>query len=844
MKRMFRMCCAVLVVCILMAQLPGLAWAEEENAQTTTDFVLVMDCSGTMLESDRNRLCASACKMFVDLIPIQNARISVIAFGYESDTDPNGFTYSAEFRVTGDDRTRVHQIVPLSSVEEVSQKVDFKHKIDTASEKQGGKTPIGHGLAAAVDVLIEGKASDGNACVILLTDGMMTSSNTKECEGLVDEATRTAGKHEWPIYCIQLDYHDWNASNSKAYRLLDEICAASGAGETGHMKVTNPTDVCEAFLRIFNNFMSTGNGEIEDITLNEDGVAEKTFYIPDLVSETNIVVSGASIESVELSREGEQETWEIKGDRNADNLKATVAPGSYTCVKLICPAAGNWKIRVYGDPKAAILIFKQPLQEMALKMIATPSAESKVLHKDNTIAVQAYFTYPMESDAPPKKNDFYKDNEAYLYVRGQDGKVDRFLMSGEDKGYTYDLKVEDAPTGKFSIYVGLEHNMFRNGEKRSNSADFSSENQELTLIKKEKTTLRGYINGEFERVDLKDIFDNPDGEQIAYELFCVTDRSVNFDYSVDESGYLVIQSGLNLGKYDVELRAKDPDMAEPVVHKMALEIEDRELQCTKLPKMTLWIDQYSFQRDNMTERVLDLNDYFKDPDGVEIIYTLGEVDNSIVEVEQKGSELYLTAKDKGKTSLTIKADDYGQPVTVELKIECVSGKTAFWAKNGIWFALGLALIVFLIAFIIFVSKNTKVKGTWTITVEENGYTAVAEGVNIAILSIGRKKAFKLKELVDEVGRFVDDPNGLMLKTANYFMDKQAYQIELKGVFAGKGFVVQKIPACDTISVDYIGVKATKKVRVTSGYVTFRLRAPGEYGTMDEMNITMQAAELY
>ena len=56
----------------------------EENG--IVDFVLVLDCSGSLNVTDPSHLCATACKMFVDMVPLENARISVIAFGYDGGT--------------------------------------------------------------------------------------------------------------------------------------------------------------------------------------------------------------------------------------------------------------------------------------------------------------------------------------------------------------------------------------------------------------------------------------------------------------------------------------------------------------------------------------------------------------------------------------------------------------------------------------------------------------------------------------------------------------------------------------------------------------------------------------
>ena len=84
-----RLLCLTLAALVLASCLTMTAFAadpqdSEENG--IVDFVLVLDCSGSLNVTDPSHLCATACKMFVDMVPLENARISVIAFGYDGGT--------------------------------------------------------------------------------------------------------------------------------------------------------------------------------------------------------------------------------------------------------------------------------------------------------------------------------------------------------------------------------------------------------------------------------------------------------------------------------------------------------------------------------------------------------------------------------------------------------------------------------------------------------------------------------------------------------------------------------------------------------------------------------------
>ena len=75
--------------------------AEEDNA--TIDFVLVIDCTGSLSDSDPYKWGVKAAQLFVETLPIKNVRVSVIAFGPQWDTEE---VYTAE----GEEQSRKNQI--------------------------------------------------------------------------------------------------------------------------------------------------------------------------------------------------------------------------------------------------------------------------------------------------------------------------------------------------------------------------------------------------------------------------------------------------------------------------------------------------------------------------------------------------------------------------------------------------------------------------------------------------------------------------------------------------------------------------------------------------------------
>lgn len=833
----------LLVVCLLVAMMPiSTVAADNAPEEVPVDFVLVLDCSGTMDKNDPEKLALTACKTFVDSLPMDNARIAVVAIGY---TDKGYYEFSENYDIEQIlDNKKVHNIVPLAAADDDAERANFKNAITKVGQRRNKQTwtPIAYGLAAAVDILDRNNAADDNACIILLSDGVITHEDANESDRLLDQSISTAKEHKWPMYCIELDYRGINSKRQGegafADDLLDRICQESGAGADGRWSVKDPGGVDDAFSKIFGKFMQT-----EPIILDLVN-GEATFNVHELAPEVTIKVRGGDAKQLKLVYQGNhKEEYVITGSQNFGNkVKAIHEPGYYYSVKMILPTAGEWKLVADGVDDEKISVTVTPIYEAELKLEAEPSREG-VLQRDDTIKFDAYFSYREQSMTPRK---FYTETSAKLevYYGSSGANPDKvFDMVGTEYGYQCEMKVGDVPSDKFTTRVVVKHEKFRNGQQESNTQSFESANLGVVAIGNDPIVLEGYINNRLDKLDLNEYFRNPDGDEINYEL---VHREIDFDFEIDDNNFMTINAGLIPGVHEVELvandvRASDKGMEAPATHHLTLTVVDRPIEKERIKTIKVFTDRYGFQKDAPAEVALDLNEYFTDPDGVEMKYTVQASDTQFISVKQEGAALYLTALSDGETILTVTANDQVSDLSCEVDVISKSGKAEFWAKNWIWFALTGGLIVLIIIIIIFISKNTKVKGTWDISFEEFGNEAVAEFVSIGVLSVGRKKVFKLKALVDEVSRFVDDPTGVMAHVPNYFMDKDACAIELKGVPFGKGFIVQKIPANSTsVTVEYMGKKVVKNARITTGYITVRLIAPGAYGADEELNITMQS----
>lgn len=211
-----RLCCVFLALLLLASVVfPAFAAETEDGARedTTKDYVILLDCSLSTSFNDTKNLCLQACWNFLDKLPLYDARLSIIAFGYEVKDDP-GYTDFDSFDVKSEqDMALLHELVPLSELTSSADRDDYKQRVQNALEKyryasKSTFTPYTHALAAAVDMLEKNTDPEDtrNACIILITDGVLDDREYyreddkygvgKEAERLLTEASKKAGTHE------------------------------------------------------------------------------------------------------------------------------------------------------------------------------------------------------------------------------------------------------------------------------------------------------------------------------------------------------------------------------------------------------------------------------------------------------------------------------------------------------------------------------------------------------------------------------------------------------------------------------------------------------------------------
>lgn len=813
--RLLKVVCFVLTVFLLLPTTA--AFADEQLESTPADFVILLDCSWSLNVNDPSNLCIHACKNFIDKLPTQDARVSVISFGYMD--EDSGFPFSGRFEVDSPDAKYIHEIIPLASQSNAEAKQSYKDIVEetfivNTKDKQS-YTPIGHALAAAVETLEQNDSADSNACIILVSDGVLDSPtlSTDRNKRLATEASKAAGEHGWPIYCIGVNYNNNNQGEvNQAKQLLDGICAMSGERNIGNIGCETPRDVHVAFKQIFDDFYGRDPGET--IEMNLPG--EYFFEIPNLTSEASIDIFGDSVEYVELINIDEGTTRKISSSKEEADLITAVEPEVYYSIKLVCPKAGNWKIKIYGDANATVLASNSTLQELGLKMIANTTGIPTELTKNDSITVDACFSY---HGTEIHNNPFYEENDANVRVISGNGTTKEFSMEANSDGYSCKIPVSSIPSGNFEVQVVLKHTMFRNGVKISNSQFFSAVNLPLEKLNAAPISLKAYVNGNTDPIDLSRLFKNPDGDAIEYDLICTSDRTAQFEKQVD-ADYMTIKACLLPGSYQLKITAKDEDMSSPLTYDaLTLEVVNREVTHKNLRTVELWTDKYAFQDKAVGAVTVDMNEYFTDPDGVELQYSVEGTGDGIASVTQSGSSLTLIPSAEGKTSFTVTASDGASSTSDELKVSVLSGKSAFWRDNWIYFVIAAVILLVLILILVTLLKNKKVKGYWTVSVQISGAMYSVNDFNLVHnTSVGKKGKFTLKDLLNDVAPYLGIVGWTSISPDYFPANSDVSKICFTGVIRKVGCTVTHLPkdGVGGFSATCCGVPGKGKLSVRAG----------------------------
>ncbi|KFN11491.1 von Willebrand factor type A domain protein [Paenibacillus macerans] len=416
-----------MMVIWLLASFAGVAMAgaaaaaQGAAAQQTSsiDAVLVVDISNSMNTSDTNKVGNEAMKMFIDMLSARGDKVGIVAY-----TD------------------KVQREKALLKIQSPEDKQDLKNFIDGLD--RGPYTDIAVGVREAVKVLQNGAEPGHEPMIVLLADGnndfnknsgRTQSESDRELGEAVDQA-KAAGI---PIYTIGL-----NADGKLNKAPLEDLADQTGAKS---FSTSSADDLPQILSEIFASHLKlkivpiqsmTGTGSFQEVTVN--------------VPNANVLEANISIMS---SKPVEAELVNPSGDKVAvpsDDVILSKSK-SYSLIKLLTPAEGDWKLRVKGAAKDKIdinLVFNYDLK-LEMDKIAAKSYKP-----GDKVDIGAYLT----SNGQKLQNDeLYTNMNAVLIVKDLDsGKTEELKLN--NTGERFEGTFRFAEAHDYELKVRAEEKSF------------------------------------------------------------------------------------------------------------------------------------------------------------------------------------------------------------------------------------------------------------------------------------------------------------------------------------------------------------------------------------------------
>ena len=393
---------------------PSMLMAATSDAQL--DAILVIDASGSMKETDPNKLGLEGVKLFVDMLGLTDNQVCVVTYGSD-----------------------VSQTYPMSLVKNQSDKENIKNFVDGIT-RDLEYTDITSGLKEAVKMLNQRNASGNSPLIVVFTDGNNAIGGVanrtpadidKDLAAIISQAQSEG----YPIYTIGLND---NGKLNEAY--LEKISVDTKAKAFATKDPAELPDILTEIFAAHSNLKVqslgpiTGTGNFEEVVVN----------IPNgNVLEANLSATSKSpVEFKLVDPNGNEQTIP------SQNITLHTS-NSYSLLKLARPMQGDWKLYVKGiagDQINIDLVYNYDI-EVTMK----PLSQSNYGVGDQLI-VEAYLS--LQGNAVNDPN-LYNSAKGYLVlIENQTGIETRINMQLQGQNFAGEYTLKDK--GDYTVKVIVE----------------------------------------------------------------------------------------------------------------------------------------------------------------------------------------------------------------------------------------------------------------------------------------------------------------------------------------------------------------------------------------------------
>ena len=800
--------------------------ADAVNDEPPVDFVLVLDCSDSMPENDPEGLTKTAAQLFIDLLPTdiqRRVRISVVTFGVDYGAD------AVDLGRTPDKSTGCVKIAyDLQDISSFNARDDVKAVLDREVQTSGKVSPIGYALEAAAKLLVEKGSADGNAAIILLSDGQVYGQsdgyNANMDYDSIDQAVSIASSSNWPIYCMELNYRNENEKGSGLpgiayYQMRENIPPKTG---TDAIELKSPEDASREFLKIIEKFLY---GIGETVTPKPPKNSDEIVFedeMTGLIAEANVLFRGEKISAVNkidvTSPEGKTVSFYTADESKTEDNIAYTSNAGYILLKMTLPANGTWIYDIHGknivENDQELIAFKVAFTELDLQLSAT--VESGELDPETTIRFDATYSY---NGIKYENTDAYKTYPAKLYIN------DKALeMQADETGYTASFTFTDK--GVYRIYARVDSDAFRKGYIKSNEYLYSLNKERKDTVPKGKIPdVTTEHNTTIDPIDVSQYYDSPDGDPLIYKVSY--NKAYEIKHELTADGKLTLTAGQRAGSYEITVTAEDGSGEKPVEQKFNFIVEQKDIvfgpgvnpaQFENPEVITLRVPEKA-DAENPSEYLVKCSELFVDPDGCKPrIVILNDEAEGVVDYTYNPDtqDILFFAVAKGEGTTEIRAIDENDPTNIDIQLKAVykfkvvdpvSPIVPIAAGAGGVGVLALAVLAFL-----FLGRN--IYGTWDIYSRGAGSEMDR---NLAATANGSKASCRLDSLLDEMG--MDPGFGNVMLVAGNKLSKDVFLTGLDGMRVE----VNGEPVEDPKILKKLAIRPGQEVIITSDYSSVTLQ---------------------
>lgn len=298
--------------------MPVSTYAETGAASANRmNVVFVMDESGSMNSTDKEKFRYEALEMFFGISSERGNYIGAVAFN-------DGIVLKEDLKeITGKE-----------------EKLAISDKIKGVGS--AGDTNIGLALDTAVDMLTEKRNPDLDNVIIILSDGNTDLSEViKDKTELEKAMAESEAKKQMAIDKAKTANITIHAVclNSNGAADKNELQKVSDATGGTCVEVTNAQDLKDVFATFYELIYSIETIKLTDGQVGGDGSLEVPFDIPETgIDEANLIINGAGVQTVSLTSPSGAV---IEGQ---DLSGMELSSRTFDILKLASPEAGSWKL--------------------------------------------------------------------------------------------------------------------------------------------------------------------------------------------------------------------------------------------------------------------------------------------------------------------------------------------------------------------------------------------------------------------------------------------------------------------------------------------------------------------